>query len=97
MSLTKILDALDRFGVSRKIFPDSASRLWALARSLASPAVTYNMPSGPNAMRPPLWTPAAGSPSRMVSASPRLSAPGSPISSKRSTRFSPLAVKYAYR
>src|SRR5438874_5307870 len=42
-------------GVTRRILPFSELRSCARLLFLASPVPSYSMPSGPNAMRPPLW------------------------------------------
>ena len=40
----------------RMIFPRSSFVVsCALPESCASPTIAYSMPSGPNAIRPPLW------------------------------------------
>jgi hypothetical protein len=55
-----------------------------LAVLFASPVPAYSIPSGPNAMRPPLWMPAAGMPWRMTW--------GAPPSWKRTMRLSAAVV-----
>ncbi|OUD87279.1 hypothetical protein BC477_04740 [Clavibacter michiganensis subsp. michiganensis] len=53
------------------------------------------MPSGPNAMRPPLWVVSRGIPVTTSSAAPSPSDPGSPVTSMRTMRLSVELVKYA--